>query len=601
MAEHICLKCKRIFKQKSHLIDHMNKKFDCSLSILSNTYENEIILNDSNSITTRTKESIEIDRETVLANYNSAVKENARAFYNKNDPKATSEYIYENQKIDANEIVNKLYYNNKRVISIQKKTKVGADGLMIEIAKLLTTHPDDNFVVSSDNIRILTGMSNADWEKNMKLKAPNCFKDKIFHHGKLSKSELMNIKNAIIIIDEIDTGDKEWQVLHNTLEDAGILDVKHMKENNNRFIFISATMIRELYDLYCWGELHELYNMTIPTSYIGHKYFLDKGFIKEFYPLTTTEKVEQWIKEDIIDNYGSDYRVHIVRVNTKTVKLIKTECIRNGIIFRNHTSDDRLTPAEEKEFFIDILTKHIVLGVKGFYRRANLIPNKWKLRIGATHELYTKNVDYSVQIQGLTGRMTGYWKNDIEGGHKTGPHRTSILAIKRYEEIYSNPYGNNSYKSAGFNKKNGKVSAEPTMINVKNIKGIDAVDLPIVENNNDPTTIPIVISVTSEDFNTITKDSRSWNITSILNIIKKYSNDTYDIIKNMEKNQVVQPDTELSYDKLITTFVKASEQNIRCTWATGNKKTLDTYQIYLDNRSYRIIVSIYYGSKIIVL
>jgi len=320
MAEHICLKCKRIFKQKSHLIDHMNKKFDCSLSILSNTCENEIILNDSNSITTRTKESIEIDRETVLANYNSAVKENARAFYNKNDPKATSEYIYENQKIDANEIVNKLYYNNKRVISIQKKTKVGADGLMIEIAKLLTTHPDDNFVVNSDNIRILTGMSNADWEKNMKLKAPNCFKDKIFHHGKLSKSELMNIKNAIIIIDEIDTGDKEWQVLHNTLEDAGILDVKHMKENNNRFIFISATMIRELYDLYCWGELHELYNMTIPTSYIGHKYFLDKGFIKEFYPLTTTEKVEQWIKEDIIDNYGSDYRVHIVRVNTKTVK-----------------------------------------------------------------------------------------------------------------------------------------------------------------------------------------------------------------------------------------------------------------------------------------
>ena len=325
MTEHICNKCNRIFKQKSHLTDHMNKKFDCSLSISNKTYENEVILNDSNSITTRTKESIEIDRETVLANYNSAVKENARAFYNKNDPKATSEYIYENQKIDANEIVNKLYYNNKRVISIQKKTKVGADGLMIEIAKLLTTHPDDNFVISSDNIRILTGMSNADWEKNMKLKAPNCFKDKIFHHGKLSKSELMNIKNAIIIIDEIDTGDKEWQVLHNTLEDAGILDVKHMKENNNRFILISATMIRELYDLYRWGDLHELYNMTIPTSYIGHKYFLDKGFIQEFYPLTTVEKVRQWIKEDIIDNYGSDYRVHIVRVNTKTVKLIKTE------------------------------------------------------------------------------------------------------------------------------------------------------------------------------------------------------------------------------------------------------------------------------------
>ena len=44
-----------------------------------------------------------------------------------------------------------------------------------------------------------------------------------------------------------------------------------MKNNNNRFVFISATIIKELYDLYSWGTLHESYNMTIPKSYIGHK------------------------------------------------------------------------------------------------------------------------------------------------------------------------------------------------------------------------------------------------------------------------------------------------------------------------------------------
>jgi hypothetical protein len=91
---------------------------------------------------------------------------------------------------DAFNIVNMFYQKKCRVISIQKKTKVGADGLMIEIAKLLTTHNDDEFVVNSNNVRILTGMSNAGWEKDMICKAPGCFKDKIFHHGKLTLKQL---------------------------------------------------------------------------------------------------------------------------------------------------------------------------------------------------------------------------------------------------------------------------------------------------------------------------------------------------------------------------------------------------------------------------
>jgi hypothetical protein len=415
-------------------------------------------------------------RESVLQAYNSAKAENHLRFL-EGDDKATSEYIFPNQMEDANNIVDKFYKNKRRVVSIQKKTKVGADGLMIEIAKLLTTHIDDQFVVNPANVRILTGMSNAGWEKDMIDKAPNCFKDKIFHHGKLSRAELLNIRNGLFIVDEIDTGDKEYQVLHNTLKEAGVLDVKHMKEHNNLFVFISATMIKELYDLYRWGELHELYKMTIPDSYFGHKDFLEKGILKEFYSLSSTENADKWIQEDII-SYGTDYRVHLVRVTAKIVDVVQNACIRNGVAFRNHTSTDRLSEDEIQEFFKEPLTQHIVLGVKGFFRRANLIPNRWKLRIGATHELYTKVVDNNVQIQGLTGRMTGYWRGDIEGGHKTGPHRTSIQAIEEYEKTYLDPFGTNSYQTSGFKKKKGKVYATPTMLSTKHIQHLEAVDLP---------------------------------------------------------------------------------------------------------------------------
>ena len=426
-------------------------------------------------------------REAVLQAYNSAKAENHLRFL-EGDDKATAEYIFPNQFEDAMNIVDKFYKKKCRVISIQKKTKVGADGLMIEIAKMMTTHIDDNFVINPSNIRIITGMSNAGWEKDMIDKAPNCFKDKIFHHGKLNRTDIINIKNSLIIIDEIDTGDKEYQVLHNSLKEANILDVKHMEDNNNRFVFISATMIKELYDLYRWGDLHQLYIMKIPESYFGHKDFLDRDIIKEFYVLDKKENAEKWIQEDIIDNYGTDYRVHLVRV--KTVTIIQNACIRKGISFRNHTSKDRLQQDEINEFFKEPLTKHIVIGIKGFFRRANLIPNSWKLRIGATHELYTKNVDNNVQIQGLPGRMTGYWRDCIINGHKTGPYRTSIKAIEEYEKTYYDPFGLNTYKTSGFKKNiNGKVASANTMLSSKNIKNLVPIDLPSIENTTYDVTI----------------------------------------------------------------------------------------------------------------
>lgn len=416
-------------------------------------------------------------RESIQLSYNSAKATNY-VNYLEGDDRATEEYIYPNQCEDANHIVDIFYRNNRRIITVQKKTKVGADGLMIEIAKLMTTHNDDSFVINT--VRFITGMSNAGWEKDMKDKAPSCFKENIFHHGKLKKSDLLNIRDALIIMDEIDTGDKEFQVLHRTLKESGILDTKYMVEKNIRVIVISATLIRELYDLYRWGDLHELYKMTIPKSYVSSKDFVEMKIIQEWYSLNSRENAGKWIKEDIIDNYGTDFRVHIVRLTTKTVEHVHNECISRGITFRNHTSVDRISVEDIDEIFKKPLTNHIVLGVKGLLRRANMIPNTWKLRIGATMELYTVKTDNNVQIQGLPGRMTGYWRNILEGGHKTGPYRTSIKAVEEYEIIYNDPFGKNSYQAAGFNKnEKGKVKSAATMLSPKNIINLTPTELPM--------------------------------------------------------------------------------------------------------------------------
>ena len=514
-------------------------------------------------------------REFVVQSYNSARAENNLRFI-AHDDKATKEYIFPNQIADANNIIDKFYKDGRRVISIQKKTKVGADGLMIEIAKLLTTHIDDQFVVNPANVRIITGMSNAGWEKDMISKAPNCFKDNIFHHGKLSKSNLKNLRNGLIIIDEIDSGDKEHLILHRYLKEAGVLDVEHMKTHNNKFVFISATMIKELYDLYRWGELHDLHKMIIPTKYIGHKDLLDKGIVKEFYPLTTEENAEKWVQEDILNYYETDYRVHIVRVNAKTVNVVQNACIRKGVAFRNHTSTDRLSDDELEEFFKKPLTQHIVLGVKGLFRRANLIPNIWKLRVGATHEFYVKKVDNNVQIQGLIGRMTGYWRDDIEGGHKTGPHRTSIKAIEQYEITYNDPFGTNSYQTAGFNKKKGKVVARPTMLSANNIKNLEPVDLPVVK--DEEVDINLYRIYADED---VVRD-----VCKMLNYEYKPTENNVDGFK----------ETSLNNKKSVVSLLDAVKK-VPTAYGTNNGKT--TYRTYYpcydditDNTSLRFVVII---------
>ena len=539
--------------------------------------------------------SLDIDkmRDVVLSSYKASEARNR--YDNPN-----SCYIYPNQKEDANNIVDLFYRDGCHVVSVSKKTKIGANGLMIELAKLLTTHPDPGFIVPFENIRIITGMSNKSWQDDFKKEVPDCFRGKVYHHGQLEKSKLVGLENTLIIIDEIDSGNKLQQRLDTLLKDAGLLDVNYMKNKKVFFVFISATNIRELHELYKWGRLHKTYRMTIPGEYIGHKDFLEMDIIKEFYALNSLEEAERWIDEDIIP-YETDYRVHILRIKDKNTKYIQKACEKKGIEFRINNSDDRLTPEDEDILFKKPLTGHCVIVIKGFLRRANILPNEWKIRIGAVHEEYTKKIDYNVQVQGLPGRMTGYWRTIINSGHKTGPYRTSIKAIKDYEKNYDNPFGDTDYKTSGFSKKQGKIkSKENTFVTSNNINNLDAITtLP----QQLCLTVPIVLKVSGADYKTITKSGKLWDFSKVYKVIEKYKPEIIPEIERIEKaggkDQIVSPQGKKTYEAYITNFVNAFNEN-RPHRHVGNikEKEKDIFQIYLDNKEYRVIVSFYYGSRI---
>jgi hypothetical protein len=525
--------------------------------------------------TVTTKRLIESNREIVSLDYKSAFEKNHEMFMEGN-VKATSMYIYPNQAEDAAKIID-MFYNNEniRVLSIFKKTKVGMDGLMIEVSKNFSTHPDDNFIVNRKNILFVTGMSNVMWENDMKEKMPSCFKDNIFHHGKLQnlKEKLKTLNNGVIILDEIDAGDKIDQKLERLLKESGLLDINTMIERNIRFIFGSATPLIELQKLFEWGDKYTSFILSIPENYVGHKEFLDMNILKDSYHINTNT-AEKWVKEDIIDTYKDDYRVHLIRTDNKKVDLIQNACIKYRVQFKNHTSEDRINDDELSEIFNNI-NNHIVIAVKGLLRRANYIPNQWKLKIGAVHEFYAKKPDISVQIQGLIGRMTGYWKDVLLSGHMTGPYRCNIQAVRDYEAFYNDP----TYIL--------KISKSNVFMDSKNIKNL----VPVIRKHKNKR-VPIVVE--NIDINNVlfTKNRLSVNrkVEEILDILKKH--DLRKLIEfinhpNVVRSQITAPDTDNSYKKHIEDVVKSYNNN--SPFSIDNvHKDKNNWQCFIDTREHRL-------------
>lgn len=193
-------------------------------------------------------------------------------------------YIYPNQMSDALKIFNIFYVNRQiRAISIIKRTKVGMNGLMIEIAKVFGTHPDNEFFIQYPNIFIITGMSNKKWEENFSDELPSCLRHNVFHHGKLSKFKKIfkDKNNSLIIIDENDVGSNKKSVLDKVLKELNLLDKNIWIKNNIKFIFVSATNYIEISHLNNWEDCHEIFHMTIPNTYVSHGDFLKKKILKE--------------------------------------------------------------------------------------------------------------------------------------------------------------------------------------------------------------------------------------------------------------------------------------------------------------------------------
>ena len=116
-------------------------------------------------------------------------------------------------------------------------------------------------------------------------------------------------------------------------------------------------------------------------------------------------------------------------------------------------------------------------------------------------------------------------------------------------------------------------------------------------------TIPLVFSIGKEKYEKIKKIGKSkiWDTDTIFSQIddEKLTEELRLRKKAEGQFQITQPEKEDTYKKYITDFIqKANENRIFNMGLHTDDKNKDGYQIFLDNRGFNIIVSIYNGTKI---
>ena len=427
-------------------------------------------------------------RDEVQSSYRAAVAKNTRLYEIAHDPKASKEYIWPSQMYDAQAIVNLMLGDNTvelpegqyppSLIGAHKQPQVGWEGIMIYIAYLMCTHPDDDVLVNFENVAFITAMSNSDWQKDARDRAPQCFANQIFHHGNLQKALGLTKKivreGGIVFIDEIQIGSQDGQKLHQLLQESGLLDINNLREKKIKIVVGSATMIKFLHQAARWGNDFALYNITIPADYLGFKQLKEKHILREWKNMNTKANTMQWFT-DIDTFYHNEYRVHLVRGSPKMIAFINECAIEMGYGILSHTSKQKLTDEDKQRLFVDPLTRHWIVTVKDLWRAANRIPKSYKPRIGSVHEQYVRKVDDDVEAQGLLGRMLGF--NEYPEGHKFGPYYTSLTAVDEYISFAEDPFKRNSvYKCARYSRnRDGRVkTTEKSAMSPSNVANLVA-------------------------------------------------------------------------------------------------------------------------------
>ena len=360
--------------------------------------------------------------------------------------------IHPNQeKIGANVVT---AFIDRKIINVMviSKTQSGKTGSMCATIRRLLE--DSTNLISTDNIFIITGLSSLEWKAQTRERMPESIQKRVYHRCELPHTfadEILNQKNILIIMDEIQIAAKKEQTIYKSFRNAGLLSKNKLYENDVKILEFTATPDGTIYDLMRWKDASTKILAEVGKGYVSSSDLLNQGRVKQFKELARGSTAVDNIREmkNDIDAFG-DPHYHIIR--TKKGGEQGTTMANFRMVFDTPDKYDFIT-YDGESCITDINSilslppaKHTFIFVKELLRCAKTLKKEY---LGVLYERFCTTPDDTAVIQGLVGRDTGYDNNGRSICY------TNIESIEKYEKLWESRFEDRSIQ---WNSKTTKFS-----------------------------------------------------------------------------------------------------------------------------------------------
>ena len=385
--------------------------------------------------------------------------------------------VYPNQAIAAQEI-HTHFINGKRWVVLVAQPGMGKTGAQLETVRLQCMRVEDAPMLT--DVMVCTGMSDTDWERTMKNGLLPCFRDRVFHRGRLPKSDdISKMKNGLIVADECHIACAATNVLGMTLKKAGLLDLGNLETRDMHMLDVSATPEAVSEQILLWGDKAAVVILQPSPIYKGFQTMLDDNCLRDASgfdlknPADALRLLRTWD-----DRYsGKAKRWFPCRVYSADARDAITRACR-VLGWAEPKVHDSVVRIEDIDAEMEELpSKHTAILIKQFWRASKRLI---RTNVGGTYETKPAKMDTTATSQGLAARFCDNfeWSGEQMDVKLRPLHFTDVAAVRQYLTWYNNGcvYGNVQYDAARMKSNgHGRVKAPKSKIHPANVVGLEGV------------------------------------------------------------------------------------------------------------------------------
>jgi len=288
-------------------------------------------------------------------------------------------------------------------------TQSGKTGSMLAAIHSCLTHP--SLAIPIHNVFVITGHSSNDWVLQTRSRFPSSMAINILHRNSLKHFivKLKSLSNVLIFIDETQIASKAGQSIHNAFKSAGI-STSQLYKRDIKIVLVSATPNSCIHRFVPARTGFAISIMQPGVGYTSIFDLLSQKRVFQYKDLCGYDIISRTINPDAFNNVleilpllGPMPKWHIIRTHHSFLQDITVRYFKQ--IF--NSASFILNPTDF-EFLKFPPKSHSFIFIKERLRCSNTIH---KNHLGILYERFSKRVSHSAIIQGLAGRITGYYNS----------------------------------------------------------------------------------------------------------------------------------------------------------------------------------------------